>query len=403
MPETGGRRGTAVSVSGWIGGAARGDLRTDKTGLEEDGDCVFPSNTLRKRVVVPSRPATGTSDRNGVNRMRYLVTGGTGFLGFELVRQLRDAGHEVVALCRSDAPALEALGATVRQGDVLDAESVKRAADGCEAAFHAAGLVSRSPDDAEAMWKVHVDGTRTALGAMKEAGVRRVVVASTSGTVAVSDVEETMDETNETPNALIGRWPYYRSKLYAEQYALRLNAPDFEVVCVLPSLLLGPGDERGSSTDDVRLFLEKKVQAIPSGGMSFVDVRDAAGALVAAMQKGRAGERYLVSGCNLTMRAFFERLERVSGVKAPWLPMPKNAELAKQLVRFVDKLVDRLGGSFEVEEQSVDMAQHYWWVDWSKAKRELGYAPRDASETLAATVEDLIARGVVWPADRGVA
>lgn len=339
--------------------------------------------------------------------MRYLVTGATGFLGSELTRLLLSRGHEVVALCRTPQPALEASGCVVAIGDVLDPASVEAAAAGCDGVFHCAGLVSRKPEDSQQMWKVHVDGTRHVLDAVKKAGVRRVVVASTSGTVGVSATEQTMSEDDETPHGLIGRWPYYRSKLYAEQYALKANAQDFEVVCVLPSLLLGPGDERGSSTDDVRLFLEKKVQAVPQGGVSFVDVRDAAWALEAAMDKGRAGERYLIGGCNCTVREFFSRLERVSGVKAPWLPMPKSPETAKQIVRFLDKVIDRLGGASLVDEESVDIAQHYWWIDWSKAQRELGFEPRDVSETLQDTVDDLRGRGVVWPTDddtdRGVA
>lgn len=328
---------------------------------------------------------------------RYLVTGATGFLGTHLVALLRAQGHDVVALCRGAAPALEALGATVVPGDVLDAGSVERAAAGCTGLFHCAGLVSRKIDDAAQMMKVHVDGTGLTLDAARKAGVTRAVVASTSGTTAVSADDETMGEDHPVPYALIGRWPYYRSKLYGEMAALERNVPGFEVVSVNPSLLLGPGDVRGSSTTDVRLFLEKKVQAVPSGGMSFVDVRDAAAAMVAAMTRGRAGQKYLVSGCNCTVREFFGKLERASGVKAPWLPMPKSAELARLAVRFMDKVVDRFGGTAPVDEQTVDVAQHYWYCDWAKAERELGFRPRDPMQTVGDTIADLRSRGVVWP------
>lgn len=334
---------------------------------------------------------------------RYLVTGATGFLGSHLVRRLRELGHDVVALCRGGSEALESLGVTVVKGDVLDAASVERASAGCDGLFHCAGLVSREAADAERMWQVHVIGTRTTLEAAKKAGIGRVVVASTSGTIAVSAEPDVMNEDDETPTALIARWPYYRSKLFQEQAALELNTPGFEVVCVNPSLLLGPGDLRGSSTEDVRLFLERKVQAVPAGGLSFVDARDAADALVSAMERGRAGERYLVGGCNLTVREFFGRLERLTGIKAPWMPMPKNAELAKLAVRLVDRVVEKLGGTQPVSEETVDVAQHYWYCDWSKAERELGFRPRDPGETLWATVEDLRARGVVWPAERRAA
>lgn len=328
---------------------------------------------------------------------RYLVTGATGFLGAHLVRRLRTDGHDVVALCRGEAKELDGTGAQVVTGDVLDGESVERAAEGCDGLFHCAGLVSRKPEDAEAMWTVHVRGTTTALDAAKRAGIRRVVVASTSGVVAVSDKPRTISENEPTPLGLIQRWPYYRSKLFAEREAMSRNADDFEVIAVNPSLLLGPGDLRGSSTEDVRLFLERKIQAVPSGGMSFVDARDAADALVAAMEKGRAGERYLVGGWNGTVREFFERLERLSNVKAPWIPMPKSAEVAKLSVRFLDSVMKKLGGELPVDETSVDMAQHYWYCSWAKAERELAFTPRDPSDTLLDTIHDLRDRGVVWP------
>ncbi len=248
---------------------------------------------------------------------RYLVTGATGFLGAHLVRALEAAGHEVVRFSRSSG------------GDVLDAPRVKAAAAGCAGAFHCAGKVSRRREDAEELYRLHVEGTRTVLDACEAAGVARVVVASTSGTVAVSETADPVaNEDDAAPVGLIARWPYYRAKLFAERAALE-RAGRLEVVCVNPSLLLGPGDTNGSSTEDVRLFLERAVPAVPAGGLSFVDARDAAEAMRLAMDRGRPGERYLVGACNLTVRDFFARLGRVSGVRAPWVPMPRSRELAR--------------------------------------------------------------------------
>jgi dihydroflavonol-4-reductase len=327
--------------------------------------------------------------------VRYLITGATGFIGRHLVRELRQRGHDVRALARQ--PEDLGQGVEVVQGDVTDAESITRAAQGCEGLFHCAGMVSRNPADAEALWKVHVIGTRLTLAAAKVAGVRRAVVASTSGVVAVATDERPRTEDDPVPTGLVARWPYYRSKLYAEGEALAANAPDFAVVCVNPSLLLGPGDLKNSSTEDVRLFLEGKIQAVPAGGLSFVDVRDAAAALVAAMERGRPGQRYLVSGCNLSVREFFAKLARLSGVDAPWLPLPKNNEVARLAVRLSDRIAKALGGSQPVSEHDVDVAQHYWYCDWSKAAAELGFTPRDPLVTLRDTIEDLYARGAVWP------
>ena len=121
---------------------------------------------------------------------RYLVTGATGFLGRHLVGQLIDGGHEVVALCRSASSSAEQwlsdAGATVRLGDVLDGGSIRDAASSCEGLFHCAGKVSRDAKDAEQLYRVHVDGSKVTLDAAREAGVKRTVIASTSGVVSKS-------------------------------------------------------------------------------------------------------------------------------------------------------------------------------------------------------------------------
>src|SRR4051794_9921631 len=190
--------------------------------------------------------------------VKYLVTGATGFLGSHLVSLLRARDHEVVSFSRESG------------GDILDAAAVRKAATGCDGAFHCAGKVSRDERDAEELYRVHVEGTKTVLAECKQLGVKRVVVASSSGTIAISDdPDHVATETDETPIGIIARFPYYRSKLFAERAALALNGDGFDVVVVNPSLLLGPGDERGSSTEDIRLLLEKRVPAIPPGGASF--------------------------------------------------------------------------------------------------------------------------------------
>jgi len=332
---------------------------------------------------------------------RYFVTGATGFLGTHLVAQLVAGGHEVVALCRQQRPSNGSLdGVTMRLGDVTDAASIRDAADGCERAFHCAGLVSRHIEDAEAMYRVHVDGNKATLSALKDVGIERVVVASTSGTIAVSDDPDAIaDETCAPPMGLIARWPYYRSKLYAERVALECNSDDFEVVCINPSLLLGPGDLRGSSTEDVRQFLERKVPFSPAGGMAFVDARDAAAAMILAMDKGAAGKRYLVNAANLTVSAFFGRLERISGVKAPPIRIPRtSATVAGVSADLISRAAKALNMSAPLDRVSAEMAQYFWYCDASLAQRELGWRHRDPNDTLSDTVRDLRDRGVVWPA-----
>jgi len=327
--------------------------------------------------------------------MKLWVAGATGFLGSHLVRRLRQRGHEVVAASRSggrvDDHPVHAL-------DVLDAEAVALSAAGCDGAFLATGRVSRNPDDAEELHRLHVTGTTRCLEGLRAAGVRRVAYASTSGTIAVStDPDRILDEDREAPLELIASWPYYRTKLFGERAALEAQGDGLEVVVVNPSLLLGPGDLRESSTGDVRRFLERAIPAVPAGGMAFVDVRDAAEGMWLAFEKGRAGERYLLNAMNLTVAAFFQRLSRLTGIPAPVLRLPRNRALALGAHQLYERALRAIGGTPAVDETSVAMAQCYWYCDSSKAERELDWRPRDPSETLNDTVRDLVERRVVMP------
>jgi len=317
-----------------------------------------------------------------------LVTGATGFLGEHLCGQLVDQGHFVRGLARTRSAVLDELGVELIRGDVLTGDELDKALDGVSAVFHLAGAVSRDPDDAQRMMRLHVDGTRRVLERMAAANVRRMILASTSGTIGVSKREEILDESAPYAEEIVAGWPYYASKIYQERLAFEHGQRlGIEVVAVNPSLLLGPGDRRLSSTGDVRRFLKKQVPTIPDGGINFVDVRDAAAATAAALDKGRAGERYLLGGPNWTTKEFFERLGRVAKINPPRLKLPSSwnkfgASLVEELYRW-------RGKEPPIERISVEMAEHYWWIDSSKAEHELGFAQRDPQLTLVDTVRYL--------------
>ncbi len=327
---------------------------------------------------------------------KYWVGGATGFLGSHLVRVLRERGHEVVGASLGGGRVADV---DVEQVDVLDADAVERSARGTDGAFLATGRVSRDRDDQQALHRLHVIGTRNALSGLQAAGVRRVVVAGTSGTIAVgTDPDRVFDESAEAPMEIIASWPYYRTKHYAEREALEANRPPvFDVVVVNPSLLIGPGDLRESSTGDIRRFLAREVPAIPAGGIAFVDVRDAALGMLAAFERGEPGERYILNAKNMTIAAFFQRLERLTGVKAPLLRMPASRSLALGANRLFSRAVRAIGGTPPVDELTVELGQYYWYCTSEKAERELGWSARDPGETLRDTVDDLVQRGVAYP------
>jgi dihydroflavonol-4-reductase len=319
-----------------------------------------------------------------------LVTGGTGFLGREVLKQLVKAGAKPRALVRRESRSLAKLGVEQIIGDVLEPASLAPALRGVARVFHMAGLVSRDPKDATRLMRVHVDGTRHVLAAAKTAGVTKIVMASSSGTTAVSKDSETIhDERAPFAIDVVKGWPYYLSKIYQERLALDAFAKEQSppIVILSPSLLLGPGDQRGSSTEDVRKLLQKKIPIVPEGGVNFVDVRDAAAAFVSAMERGRAGERYLLGGPNWTCETFFGRIARLAKVPAPRLKLP--ASWARAAASVIEHIADWRGVAPSVDRISVEMAEHYWYVDSSKAERELGFSARDPQDTLMDTIRYL--------------
>jgi dihydroflavonol-4-reductase len=218
--------------------------------------------------------------------------------------------------------------------------------------------------------------------------VPRLVLASTSGTIAVSKDEVILDETAGSALELVAGWPYYASKFYQERLAFDLGrARGLTVIAVNPSLLLGPGDRRLSSTGDVLRFLRGQIPTVPGGGINFVDVRDVAAATAAALERGRDGERYLMGGPNWTTAEFFGRLGRVSKVRGPWLKLPPT--VARWGAAAYEQVYRWRGKEAPVDRVSVDMAEHYWWFDSGKAEAELGFAARDPQLTLHDTVKYL--------------
>ena len=334
------------------------------------------------------------------NTMTYLVTGGTGFLGQHLVRLLlRQEDARVKVLARSPDRGLERQGAEMVQGSVLDPDTLDLACDGVDGVFHLAGRVERELDRAHVLYTLHVSGTRNVIEAAGRAGVKRVVVASTSGTVGVTTDGRTIpDDRSDHATELARGWPYYLSKIYAEKTAVSsARRAGVELIQMRPTLLLGPGDHRLSSTRDVLNFLEGNIPIVPPGGLSFVDVRDAAVAFQIAMERGRPDANYLLGAINLTFEAFFERLETISGVSRPRLTVPSRA--ASFGARALSGLMSAIGQKASIDPISVEMSQHFWYIDWSAAIQDLNFSPRDPNQTLYDTVQWLRAHQLSRPAD----
>jgi len=274
---------------------------------------------------------------------------------------------------------------------------VAKACKNVSAIFHLAGKVSRDNDDAASMNKIHLEGTRILCEAATETGVGTMVLASSSGTIAVTEDEQVVDETYPQPVEILSRWAYYASKYYQERAALEnFNGDGQRLVIMNPSLLLGPDDERLSSTKPVLDFLARKIPYTPSGGLNFVDARDAAAAFIAALEKGKHQEKYLLGAANMTFEQFFGRLERLSGLSAPMLKVPKKLAMAGSSM--ISSVFKNWGKPSPVMPNEVEQAEYFWYFDSAKAEDELGFAPRDPQETLQDTInylrENILGGGV---------
>ncbi len=329
---------------------------------------------------------------------RILITGGTGFLGTHIVRQFLAAGERNLKVMASRVPEwMRDEGVKAVEGSVTDREDVAKACKNVSAIFHLAGKVSRDNDDAAAMNRVHLEGTRLLCEAAKEAGVETMVLASSSGTIAVSEDEQVFDETFPQPVDVFSKWAYYASKYYQERTALEsFDGEGRRLVIMNPSLLLGPDDDRLSSTKPVLDFLGRKIPYCPGGGLNFVDARDAAAAFIAALEKGRHQEKYLLGAINMTFEQFFGRLERLSGIAAPGLKVPKKLAMAGSSM--ISSIYKNWGKPSPVAPNEVEQAECFWYFDSSKAEEELGFAPRDPQETLQDTIvyirENFLGEGV---------
>jgi len=322
-----------------------------------------------------------------------LITGATGFLGKHLIEQLRKA---------PDCPPLRIFsygpcpwegreGFDVIDGNILDPVQVSRAMEGCGQVYHLAGAVSRDPRDDAKMFEIHVEGARNICDAAVKHRPEKIVAVSSSGTIAVSRKPDILDETAPYPFDTIRDWAYYRSKVEAETLVLEyVRGKGLPAVIANPALLLGPGDDLGSSTGDIASFLDGHVMALPLGGMCFVDARDAAAGLIGCMRKGRIGERYLLGGANWTFKQIIEVVAGISGKRAPLLQPPLGFSLWS--ARLLRKLMPLLGREFKMDDVTIEMSSYFWYFTSAKAVAELDFKTRDPRETIRDTVEDLAGR-----------
>lgn len=308
---------------------------------------------------------------------KTLVTGGAGFIGTHLVRALVERGDDLRLLLRRSTRAghLDDIECERATGDITDRRAVRKAMEGVDRVFHVAGRTSMRPQDRDAVFATNVGGTRIVLEEALEAGVERVVHTSSISAIGAAKPRGTIDEKTSFTIAHLGIG-YVNSKHEAEAEALRVASHGLDVVFVNPTFVLGPDDPARTSMGLIRRFLLGRIPVYIEGGLNVVDVRDVATGHLLADQKGKPGERYILGGRNFTLDRLFADLARISGVPAPATRVPLGPALAGV------ELAERLGLGVGSSRDEVRAGALWWTCRNTKAKRELGFAPRPHEETL---------------------
>jgi dihydroflavonol-4-reductase len=321
--------------------------------------------------------------------VKVFVTGGTGFIGGEVVRQLRERGEDVVCLVRTPEKGRKVteLGCELVPGDLGDAEALRTGIDGCDAVIHAAAMyeVGIPAKQRPAMWEANVAGTERVMKAALEAGVSRIVYVSTVG-VFGNTHKKVVDESYEHPGEEFTSY-YEETKLEAHRIVKRMIAEqDLPAIIVQPGGVYGPGDT-SQVADLLEQFFAGKLPLLPFPelGICMTHVEDIAGGILLALDKGTLGEIYVISGPATTMREAIETVASVSGRKAPKRDLPTG--LMKAMIPFGPLVGKMMGQPPNLRELVSSGDGVTFWAGYEKAGRELGYAPRGMEEGLRQTLE----------------
>jgi dihydroflavonol-4-reductase len=318
-----------------------------------------------------------------------VITGATGYIGSQLLLALlaRFPGERrcrVIARKSSDCSFLEGLPVDIVRADILDPLALIEAFRGAETVFHCAGLISYTRNSRSALYEANVVGTRNVVNASLYNNVRRFVLTSSIAAIGASE-----DGSPASESTTFQEWQrrngYMESKHLAELEGLRGVAEGLEVVMVNPGVVIGIDRQNpaslSSSNEVLRLVYQGKLPLFPSGGTGFVDVRDVADAHLAAWEKGRSGERYVVVGSNLAFRDLFARIGTLSGSSSGRaFQVPNGLGLLAGLGGELWSMLSSRSSFISLE--SIHIASRLLAFNNTRSEQELGLRYRELSETL---------------------
>ena len=322
--------------------------------------------------------------------MKYFVTGATGFLGSHLVRQLIESGDEVVALVFEPEreETVRSWGAeTVVAG--LDQQRLADSMVGCDGVFHVAGYVSLNDMTGDRSRSANVDGARAVVQAAVRAGVKRLVHTSSLVTIGGTLDGRVLNESDVFECGDL-KLPYLETKRAGERVVLSQHASDLEVVVCNPCGMIGPEDPWGSEANVVfDMYRSHRVRVVPHVRNNWGDVRDVAAGEIAAMQRGRSGQRYFLGARNTTLKDLMASLDRAVGER-----VRHRIEFGWPWTMAIGQVAARLQRRPVITPNVARFMRYAFWVSHEKASLELGYSPRPIEETLRDAFEWFEERGV---------
>jgi len=326
--------------------------------------------------------------------LKAFVTGATGFLGSHVARALSDEGVDLRLLVRSTSNLrnLEGLKAETATGDLRDSASLEKAMSGCDTVFHVAADYRLWVRDPGEMYRSNVEGTRAILEAVRKNGVRRVVYTSSVATVGFTSNGSPADEDSPVSLAdMIGH--YKRSKFLAEQVALEAGRAGMHVLTVNPTTPVGEQDVKPTPTGRIVVdFLKRKFPAYVETGLNLVDVRECARGHIAALEKGKSGERYILGGEDLTLKQILDKLGQITGLPSPKVKLPYVFAFAAGVID--EAITGRiLRREPRATVDTVRMGRKKMFASSGKAERELGWK--------IVPVDGALKRAVAWFKDNG--
>lgn len=326
--------------------------------------------------------------------IRAFVTGGTGFIGANLVRLLAAEGYLVRALVRSSSNLdnLRDLDVELVTGDLNDPDLWQQM-QSCQVLFHVAAHYSLWQRDRQLLYEHNVLGTHNVLACARKAKIERTVYTSSVAAIGVGEPGKIVDETYQSPvEKLVGY--YKKSKFLAEQEAMQAVQLGQDIVVVNPSSPIGAFDIKPTPTGDIILrFLRRQMPFYLDTGLNFIDVRDVAWGHLLALEKGQKGDRYILGHENLTLKQLLDQLAEITDLKAPQNSIPSWIPLS---VAWIDEqILAPLGKVPSVPLDGVRMAHQPMYYDASKAVQELGLPQSPILTALKDAVDWFVNHGYI--------